>query len=74
MQNSRQRGTDKGHKDGSLQESTERQLDEEGIVEWVQEGQGQAGESQRQNLKLRTTWPASPKRWLEDLHGLYVLV
>lgn len=26
------------------------------------------------NLGLRTTWPASPKRWLEDLHGLYVLV
>lgn len=48
MRNSRWRGKDKGDKDGSLQESTERQLDEEGIVEWVQEGQGQAGESQRQ--------------------------
>lgn len=45
---------------------------------WIKKGWrrglGWDGESQRQQtLRRRTAWPASSKRWLEDLHVLYLL-
>ena len=49
MQNSRQRGKDKGHKDGSLQESTERQLMKKGLWNGLGRGRGRQGRAREKS-------------------------
>lgn len=49
MQNSRQRRKDKGHKDGSLQESTERQLMKKGLWNGLRRGRGRQGRAREKS-------------------------